>query len=108
MFGLSPLMISRTGVTVIAGLAITAVLWFGLQHYVDRAVVVDRAATNTRALEQGKRADDIAGKVAASKAPQTEKENDNARQAAASGDDPLGDGLRSLRAGARRDDKAAC
>lgn len=91
----------------LAALALIAALWIGLQLYVRDAIKDDRREATVTALEQGKRADDMAGTVAASAAAQIQQENDNARQAAARSDDPLGDGLRSLRAGARRDDQTA-
>jgi len=42
-------------------------------------------------------ADDIAGQIAASEAATVEGQNDDARKAANTGNDYLGDGLRSLR-----------
>ncbi|BEV00057.1 hypothetical protein [Novosphingobium olei] len=82
-------------------------LYIGLQLYVRDAVQDDRAQANQAALEVGKKADDTAGQVAASTAATIQQETEDARQAAARSDDPLADGLRSLRANKNRKDQAA-
>ena len=91
----------------LAVLALIAALWIGLRLYVRDAIKDDRREATVTALEQGKRADDVAGAVTASTAAQIEQENDNARQAASVSDDPLGDGLRQLRTGKARDREAS-
>lgn len=87
---------------LIAVALLLALMW-ALNRYVADAVHDDRVETRNAALEADSKADDVAGIVAASEQARTEKENEDARQAAARSDDPLGDGLRSLRNSARRD-----
>lgn len=87
---------------LIAVALLLALMW-ALNRYVADAVHDDRVETRNAALEADSKADDRAGVVAASEQARTEQENDDARKAAARSDDPLGDGLRSLRRGSRRD-----
>lgn len=49
------------------------------------------------AMETARGADDVAGKAVAEEIDKTEMENENARNAASGSDDPLRDGLNSLR-----------
>lgn len=87
---------------LIAVALLLALMW-ALNRYVADAVHDDRVESRNVALEADNKADDRAGVVAASEQARTKKENEDARQAAARSDDPLGDGLRSLRRGSRRD-----
>lgn len=84
-----------------------ALLWWALDRYVDAAVKSDRQASAIAVHEADAIADDVAGQVAASHAATTEQENQDARQAASAGTDPLGDGLRQLRTGKARDREAS-
>lgn len=79
------------------GVAIVLALMFALNRYVADAVQDDRLQATVEAQKADARADDLAGRVAASEAAQTEQENTQARKAAAGSSDPLADGLRALR-----------
>ena len=93
----------RAVIAVALALALLGWLWW---H--DRQIIAqDRMESRTQALDADARADDAAGRVAASQAAQVERTNDEARNAATTGTDPLGDGLRSLRANKDRNGKAA-
>ncbi|NML93818.1 hypothetical protein [Novosphingobium olei] len=92
---------------ILAALALIAAIFAALQLYVHNAVVADRNEARADALTKGKQADDMAGQIAASTAATIQQENDDARQAAARSDDPLADGLRSLRANKGRADQAS-
>lgn len=91
----------------IAIIAAAALLWWALDRYVDDAVQDDRQASAIAAQKADARADDAAGIAAASKASTIAQENEDARSVAAGSDDPLADGLRSLRTGKARDREAS-
>lgn len=79
------------------GLALILALMWALNAYVADAIHDDRLEATVAAQQRDAAADDRAGQVAASEAATIETENEHAREAANAGDDPLGDGLRSLR-----------
>lgn len=77
--------------------AVIALLWLAKTLY-DRSLIAEHDAKQESAVIKADAvADDIAGQVAASEQAEVEKENDDARKAAAAGDDPLADGLRALK-----------
>ncbi len=85
----------RLGLAAAAIAAVNGWLWL---H--DRKVIAqDRLEAAVEAQRADARADDAAGQVAASQAATVERGNDDAREAANVGSDPLGDGLRKLRTG---------
>lgn len=79
------------------GLALILALMWALKAYVADAIHDDRLQATVEAQQRDAVADERAGQVAASQAATIEQENDNAREAANAGNDPLGDGLRRLR-----------
>lgn len=84
---------------IVAGLLIAAAafgLWLHL--HTMAAVEADRSAAKAEALSIARTADERAHATAAGKSQEVEDANDRARDAARDSDDPLGDGLRSLRA----------
>jgi hypothetical protein len=87
-------------------LACITLLWLAKSLY-DRSLIAEHdAKQETAVIKADAVADDVAGQVAASEQAKVEKENDNARKAANAGDDPLADGLRSLRNRTPRNPKA--
>ena len=74
-------------------------LFISFRVYVSAQVEKARADDAAEAARMDQVADDVAGQIAATEAARVEQENANAREAAARSDDPLADGLRSLRTG---------
>lgn len=69
----------------------------------DKAAVVgDRSEAKAEAVSQAREADERAERAVNQTRDGVEHANDRAREAAADSDDPLADGLRSLRAEAHR------
>jgi hypothetical protein len=84
---------------IIGGAAIAILAAFGLWlHMHDKAVVeADRSAANAKAVSTAREADERAQEAGNRKSEDVEDANDRAREAADGSDDPLADGLRSLR-----------
>lgn len=80
------------------GIGLVVALFIAFRIYVAGQIEQARLEDAAAVARVDAIADDIAGQVAASEAASVEKENQDARKAASAGDDPLGDGLRSLRA----------
>ena len=77
--------------------AVIALLWLAKAFY-DRSLIAEHDAKQDAAVIKADAiADDKAGQVSASQAARIEKENNDARKAAAGSDDPLADGLRALK-----------
>lgn len=89
----------RALAVVVVALAIYAAFRWYVAGEVEQARQADAAAV----AKVDAIADDVAGQIAASQAATIEQENDDARNAANAGTDPLGDGLRQLRTGKARD-----
>lgn len=81
-----------------AVLAVLA-LYGAYRWHVASEVEKARADDAAEAARMDQVADDVAGQIAATEAARIEQENDRAREIAARSDDPLADGLRSLRTG---------
>jgi hypothetical protein len=76
-------------------------LW---DHFDDKAAVeADRTAAKAEAVPRAREADERAERAGNQTREGIEDGNDRAREAAADSGDPLGDGLRSLRAETDRD-----
>jgi len=80
-----------------AALALLGAVYAAYKWHVASEVEQARADDALEAARMDAVADDIAGQIAASEAATVEGQNDDARKAANTGNDPLGDGLRSLR-----------
>ena len=93
---------------IAAALALLAVLLPVLKGCYDRGVVRENEAkVAVQVAATSSAAADAAATAATGTRTAIQKGNDDARQAAAAGTDPLGDGLRSLRAQAGADRAAA-
>ena len=100
-FGLTPLTAKYIGGAIGIVLAITAfMLW--LNHRENAAVEADRAKAAAEIAPRQQRAGEAAQATAAAIQTKAEKENDEARKAAAGSDDPLKSGFDSLRSGKAR------
>lgn len=80
-------------------LGVALALFVAFRVYVSAQVEKARQEAALEAARMDQVADDVAGQVAESEAASVEKENDDARKAAHAGNDPLADGLSSLRKG---------
>lgn len=95
------LMIVGAAVLLIGGF----LLW---DHFDDKAAIqADRNAANAQAAIAARKADERAEQAGNRTREGIEDANDRAQAAADAGDDPLGDGLRSLRAETDRNGQAA-
>lgn len=90
------------GVVLLVG---AGALWLHL--HTKAAVEADRTAAKLEAVSRAREADERAEAAGNQTREAIEDANDRAREAAAGSDDPLGDGLRSLRGEADRDRQAA-
>jgi hypothetical protein len=93
-----------TGV-LIFGAAVLLIGGFLLwDHFDDKAAVkADRSAAKAEAVSRAREADERAHGAANRQNEEVSDGNERAKAAAAGSDDPLGDGLRSLRAEKDRD-----
>ena len=82
---------------LIAAAVLAGGAWGWLTHHTNAAVVSDRNAASAKVTITARAADQTAAAVVNSTREGIEDANRQARAAADSGDDPLGDGLRSLR-----------
>jgi hypothetical protein len=88
------------GAAVVALLA-AFFIWLAVH---DRGVVeADRSASNAKAVTTAREADERAETAATGQSDRIEKGNRDAEEAARNSDDPLADGLRSLRESPRPD-----
>ena len=81
------------------GLGAILALFIAFRLYVNGQVEQARLEDAAAVQRMDAIADDVAGQVAASEAATVEKENQDARKAASTGTDPLGDALRQLHKG---------
>ena len=81
------------------GLGAILALFVAFRLYVNGQVEQARLEDAAAVQRMDAIADDVAGQVAASEAASVEKENQDARKAASTGTDPLGDALRQLHKG---------
>ena len=95
--------------TIMAGGVLVAVVvaWSVWLHFHDQKVIeAHDAKIDAQVSEQAAEASEAATEAVTETKTRVEAENDDARKAADAGDDPLADGLRSLR-GARSPSPAA-
>lgn len=81
------------------GVGLVVALFVAFRLYVAGQVEQARLEDAAAVQRMDAIADDAAGQVAASEAASVEKENQDARKAANTGTDPLGDALRQLHKG---------
>jgi hypothetical protein len=92
---------------VLAGLVLIGLAFVLHKCAVRDAVEADRDASKAEALSDAREADEDAEAASDDKTQEIEDGNERARDAARGSSDPLGDGLRSLRADQDRNGKAA-
>jgi hypothetical protein len=93
------------GIAVVAGLFI---LWNVAGNAGEARVEAEQADTARKATERAREADNAAGKATDDTRNDVEQTNDQARDAADGSDDPLRDGLNSLRRNTASSGLAAC
>ncbi len=84
------------------GLGAILALFIAFRLYVNGQIEQARLEDAAAVAKVDAIADDVAGQVAASEAATVEKENQDARREAVGSDDPLAQGLRTIRSNKRK------